>query len=176
MAQSLGLRKRASWWLGLLGLLIGVLLFLLFMKERRPKSASRETTTTGAEVRPHAGAEVIGAAGPACASHTSCAAEQLCTRGHCEPITARTTECRDAMIRFASGATELSSSAELAVERAARCLKANRTPQLAIEPSNDPNLSKQGNERLTETRRSNVRHALEQRGITSERLTEIGLP
>lgn len=114
-----------------------------------------------------------GAAPPACTTHASCAEATLCTRGRCEPITPATTECRDAMIRFARGATTLSSSAEVAVEGAARCLKANREPALSVEPSRDSSRSAEENEALTTARVDSVRHALEQRGVAPERARSI---
>lgn len=176
MAPSLGLRRRTSWWLALLALLTALLLFLALRVGRRPDSASREPTLTRAEIERKQGGETTGAAGPPCTSHVSCAEGALCTRGHCVSITPRTTECRDAMVRFARGTVELSSHADAAVELTARCLKANHTPALAIEPSSDPSRSAHDNEQLTQTRRAAVRRALEQRGITADRLTEIGLP
>ncbi|MBX3203545.1 MAG: hypothetical protein KF764_00690 [Labilithrix sp.] len=164
MAQRHGRRNRSLWWLGVLGLLAFVALFVLVRMSRRPESASRETTTTGAEV------PGTGAAGPACAEHTSCEGGALCTRGRCAPITERTTECRDVMVRFASGASELSSSAEVALERFARCRKAGRATTLAIEPSRDPSRSPRDNEALTDARVALVRRALEARGLAPDTL------
>jgi len=132
MTQSRGLRKKAGWWLATAVVLAGVALFVVLMKSRRPESASRETTTTRAELAADAGIVLPGAAGPACESHATCAKGALCTRGRCEVITSRTTECRDVMVRFPRGASELSSSAGDAVERAARCLSADRQPTFAL--------------------------------------------
>lgn len=165
----------ASWGLGVVAVLAVILLLLLFMKERRPDSASRETTTTRAEIAADSGVEVTGAVGPACARHANCSDSALCTRGRCVEITSATTECRDAMVRFARWATELSTSAENEVDRAARCMKANRDPTLAIEPSRDPTLPPERNAELTEARRSTVIRALEQRGVPRERLNAMGL-
>jgi outer membrane protein OmpA-like peptidoglycan-associated protein len=167
----LGLRRRASWWLGILAVFAGVLAFSLFMKWRRPPgSASRETTTTGAELESGGKSDLPGGAGPACESHAACAKGALCTRGRCAPITSRTTECRQVMVRFARGTSTLSSAAENEVERATRCFEANREPTVVIEPSSDPTGSREQNEALTKARVSTVRNAIEQRGVAPERL------
>ena len=175
MTQSRGLRKKAGWWLATAVVLAGVALFVVLMKSRRPESASRETTTTRAELAADAGIVLPGAAGPACESRATCAKGALCTRGRCEVITSRTTECRDVMVRFPRGASELSSSAGDAVERAARCLSADRQPTIAIEPSNDPSRSPGDNEALTKARVSAVKRALDQRGVAPERLEKTGV-
>jgi outer membrane protein OmpA-like peptidoglycan-associated protein len=174
--KSLGLRRRSAWWLGLLGLMGVLALFLSLRAGRRPEDvAGRETTITKAELARDQGVTVSGAAGAACSSHAGCADGALCTRAHCEPITLATTECRDARVRFARGVAELSSTADVTVERTARCLKANHTPLLAIEPSTDTRLSTEENDRLTDLRRSAVRRALEQRGVAADRLGAVGL-
>ena len=162
MAEHHDRRARSSWWLGVLGLLAFVALFVVTRAHRRPDTASRETTTTGAE------APGTGAAGPACEEHTSCGADELCTRGRCAPITALTTECRSVTVRFARGADELSSTAEVALERFARCRRAGRQPALSIEPSLDPARTADENDALTSTRHAVVRRALEARGLTDE--------
>jgi outer membrane protein OmpA-like peptidoglycan-associated protein len=119
--------------------------------------------------------ELTGAAGPACASHASCAEGALCTRGRCDPITAQTTECRDVLVRFARGTVALGSSAEDTVERLARCLKAERTPTVTIEASDDPSRSKEDNAAVTKTRFATVRQGLEQRGVPPDRIDAVRL-
>ncbi|MCW5832626.1 MAG: hypothetical protein KIS78_09475, partial [Labilithrix sp.] len=152
MAERHDRRARSLWWLGVLVLLALVALFVVVRADRRPDTASREATTTGAEVEPG-----TGAAGPACETHTGCGDDELCTRGRCEPITALTTECRSVTVRFARGAEELSSSAEVAIERLARCRRAGRQPALEVEPSLDPGRTTDENEALTAARRAVVR-------------------
>ena len=168
MTESRGLRSKAGWWLATLVVLAGVLAFALVRKDRRPDSATSEATTTAAEL----GGDAGGGAGAACETHATCAAGNLCTRGRCAPITAATTECREAKVRFARGTSALSSSAEAAIEGAARCFNAERAPRVLIEPSRDPTLDPDMNEALTEERVETVHRALDQRGVAREKLEE----
>lgn len=169
-------RLRASaWWMALVAGLVGVFAALAFLADRRPDAAPRETTTTRAEIAREAGVEVSGAAGAPCASHISCAEGALCTRGACAPITNATTECRHVMVRFARGTSVLSSVALGEVERAARCLAANREVALSIEPSSDVSRTSQENEALTVGRRAAVRAALDERGVSRDQLKALGL-
>jgi hypothetical protein len=113
-------------------------------------------------------APITGAAGAACTSHVGCALGDLCVRGHCAAITPQTTECRTANIRFARTTAELSSVAEMTVERAARCIKAGSSPTISYEESSDPLTTTEDNEALSRARRGNVRTALEKRGVPAE--------
>ena len=157
--------RRAPWLIGLFVVLGGVLLFSLYRAGTRRPMASHETTTTGAEMARDPDAPLIGAANAACTSHVSCKAAELCTRGRCEPISARTTECNDAMFRFARTSAELSTIAELTAERAARCTKAGHPPTITVEQSDDTFASAQTNTDLTNARMRNVQNALERRGL-----------
>lgn len=181
MAQTRGLRQ-AVLWAALFGLLVSLVAFLFVMEGRRSRAArrreaeeSRPTTLTSAEVQPESVAPNTGAAPPACTAHVDCARGALCTRGRCATITPRTTECREVMIRFASGAADLSSLAEVEVERTARCIEAGREPTVEIEPSTDSARSAGDNERVTNAREAAVRRALEQRAVSPERLRALRL-
>lgn len=174
MAEGRSRLRSSAWWIGLVLGLIGVFIILVFFAQRRPESASR-TTTTRAEIARDAGIMVMGAAGAPCASHISCAEGSLCTRDHCEPITTATTECRHVMVRFARGTPALSSFALADVERAARCLRADRNVALSVEPSSDVSRTSHENEDLTIARRAAVRDALDQRGVSREQLKALGL-
>jgi hypothetical protein len=167
--------RRAVLWIGVVGLAVGTMALAIVLLRPRPRAArAPETTITQGEM-PRASARPTGAAPPACTTHVDCAGGALCTRGRCEPITTATTECRDVLIRFARGARELSSSAEAAVEGAARCLEANRLPVLRIEPSRERDRSTEANDELTNARVSLVRRALEQRGVAPDRVPELRL-
>jgi outer membrane protein OmpA-like peptidoglycan-associated protein len=170
VAKRRGLRARVALWLGFFWLLAAVVLVIV-LEGRRREALRGEATTTGAELGRGSDAALTGAAGPACDGHASCAKGALCTRGRCEPITATTPECRDAIVRFARGTSEISSTAEAAIEGAARCFDADREPTVAVEPSRDPSRSARENDELTEARVVAVRRALEQRGVAPERLS-----
>ncbi|MBX3190893.1 MAG: OmpA family protein [Labilithrix sp.] len=159
-------KRGIVWLVGLVAVVAGVALIVLWMKARRPEGASRETTLTGADVERHAQAP----AGAACATHASCAEGSLCARGRCEPITEATPDCGSVEVRFAEGVADLSPSADVEIERAARCLKAHRDPRLAIEPSSDANISAGENDAITLARLSTVHRALQARGVPAERL------
>jgi hypothetical protein len=173
MEKRLDLRKKSAWWLGILVVICGVLLFLLARKHHRPSAASRETQTTGAEMERDLDAPVTGAAGATCTSHVGCAVEDLCIRGHCAAITPQSTECRSANFRFARTTAQLSAVAEMTVERAARCIKAGRSPTLSYEESRDPLATTEDNDALSRARRANVQSALEKRGVPTENLDKL---
>ena len=180
MAKARGLRQ-AVLWAALFGLLAGMVAFLVVMEGRRTSAArrreaeeSRPTTLTSAEVQPESVAPNTGAAPPACTTHVDCAGGALCTRGRCASITTRTTECRDVVIRFASGASELSSAAEVEVERAARCIHADRDPHVLIEPSTAADRSSDDNAKLTDARITAVWRAFEQRSVAPARVRPLG--
>lgn len=148
-----------------------VLVFALFRGIARPPETAQETTT-GAEMEATVDAPPD-TPNPMCTSHVGCEEKDLCTRGRCEPITSRTTECRSAMVRFARTTAELSSVAQMTVERAARCIKAGRSPTIVFEESRDAFASRQANSERTEARRQRIRDALEQRSVPREYLDEI---
>lgn len=154
-------------------LLTSLAVFVVHRALFRPPATTSEVTTTGASVDLGSGERVSGSAGPACTSHASCADTDLCIRGRCIPITPATTECRTAMIRFARGTAEISDVAEMTVERAARCIKAGRAPQVSIEESNDAFAGREANAEVTASRRRNVAASLEQRGIPREKIDAV---
>lgn len=165
--------RRRRWLIVLFSVLACVFVFTLHQMSKHPGPSTRETTTTGARMEPDPDAPLVGAANAACTSHASCSDKELCTRGRCEPITNRTPECRRAMVRFARGAADLSSTARMTVERAARCIRAGQSPTVAFEESRDALAPKQRNDELTQARRKAVRDALEQRAVPREYIDAI---
>ena len=168
-------RGRSAWWIALAAFLAGVFGILVFMAQRRPPDAPRETTLTRAETAREAGVEVSGGVGAPCGGHTSCSDGGLCVRAHCLGIGAATPECRHVMVRFARGTSALSTVGNDEVERAARCLKANRRVAVSIEPSSDMARTSTENAELTASRRTAVREGLERRGVTRDQLRAIDL-
>jgi outer membrane protein OmpA-like peptidoglycan-associated protein len=151
-------RRRSVGWLVPLAVLGLLALVVVRARSERPGHA----TTTGAEMPTPAEVMI------ACTDDGSCEGARLCMAGTCTAITASTTVCDDITVRFPTNVSTLTPANDPDVERLARCLKANRQPNIKI--ASDGADDRAGEDTLAKQRAASLEAALRERGVSAERI------
>ena len=108
-----------------------------------------------------------------CSSDLDCSAKQLCIRGACVDITANLAECGPIRVHFEFNAAELSDGDKQALERSARCLKADHDLHVTIEGNADERGTEEYNLALGDKRATAVASYLQSLGASDAQLKTV---
>jgi peptidoglycan-associated lipoprotein len=136
----------------------------------------QETKTAAVSPPPASPAPATAPAVPAatgCGSDLDCDAQQLCLRSRCVDISADLAECSGVRVHFAFNSAELDAAEKPAVERSARCLKADHALRVTIAGNADERGTEEYNIALGERRAATVKGYLESLGASEAQLETV---
>jgi peptidoglycan-associated lipoprotein len=110
---------------------------------------------------------------PQCNNDLDCGAAQLCIRGACVDITEGLAECSQVRVHFALNSSELDDEGHNALQRSARCLKADHALHVSIEGNADERGTEEYNLALGDRRATTVEHYLEALGASQNQLRTV---
>lgn len=108
-----------------------------------------------------------------CSGDVECRDRQLCLSAACVDIKPGLAECSEAQVHFSTDSADLSAADKVAVERMARCLKADQSMKLVIAGSADERGSAAHNSELSEKRAMAVARTLQQQGVSPKQLSVV---
>ena len=147
------------WWVWALAAVVGAgLLFMIF----RPHGDAPGGDATAAS--PTRGVAITSAGG--CTHDETCTTKELCIDGTCKAIDANLAECSAASVGFATSSTDIDPAQKVAIDRVARCLRADRTMTLNVEGSADQRGAAKMNDELADKRAHTVARELAARGVS----------
>jgi peptidoglycan-associated lipoprotein len=138
-----------------------------------PPATSSAAAPNQAATTPAASPQQTGAAPSTCTSDTQCANAQLCLNGRCTPITAGMGECAQVRVHFAFNEAVIRPEEVPAVQRMARCLKADRAMTLEIRGHADERGTDEYNLALGDQRARAVARYLENLGVGAKQLSTV---
>jgi peptidoglycan-associated lipoprotein len=134
------------------------------------------------EVKPQPMAETHPAAAPvaaaqppqkSCSLDSDCVAGQLCVNNQCVDITPELAECSEFRVHFAFNQWDVQSEDRPAVERMARCLRADRALHVTIEGNADERGTEEYNLHLGDKRANAVERLLANLGVSDAQLKTL---
>jgi peptidoglycan-associated lipoprotein len=108
-----------------------------------------------------------------CATDLDCGAKQLCINQHCVDITADLPECTNVRVHFPLDSDQIDSNDRPALDRSARCLKADRALHVTIEGNADERGTEEYNMALGDRRARSVQKYLEALGASDAQLKTV---
>jgi peptidoglycan-associated lipoprotein len=137
----------------------------------------QETKTAAATPAPApASAPAAPAATPApsgCNSDLDCGPQQLCIRDRCVDISAGLAECNQVRVHFAFNSADIDPADKPAVERSARCLKADHALHVTIEGNADERGTEEYNMALGDRRARAVQSYLKALGASEAQMATV---
>ena len=131
-----------------------------------------------AEATPPA-APAVAAATPAPAATNSCSRDldcgsgQLCLDGRCQDISSNLAACTSVKVHFGFNESDISSADRDSLERAARCLKADRDLHIAIGGNADERGTEEYNMALGDRRARAVASYLQSLGASQQQVATV---
>lgn len=113
------------------------------------------------------------APGTGCGGDGDCRDRQLCLSAACVDIKPGLADCAQVQVHFNTDSAEVGATDKAAVERMARCLKADQSMKLVIGGSTDERGSAAHNSELAEKRAMAVAHTLQQQGVSAQQLSVV---
>jgi peptidoglycan-associated lipoprotein len=101
------------------------------------KQETKATATTPSAAPPPQAASAPAPSTPSCTTDLDCGAKQLCIRNRCVDISAGLAECSHVRLHFPFNSAEIDPADKPALERSARCLKADQALHVTIEGNAD---------------------------------------
>jgi peptidoglycan-associated lipoprotein len=108
-----------------------------------------------------------------CSTDLDCNEKQLCIRGRCEDISAGLAECTHVRVHFPFNSSEMEPSETTALQRSARCLKADSSLHVTIDGNADERGTEEYNMALGDRRASTVAKYLESIGASEAQLKTV---
>jgi peptidoglycan-associated lipoprotein len=108
-----------------------------------------------------------------CSVDSDCGSKQLCIREQCVDVTADLAECAMMRVHFAFNSSEIDPADKTALERSARCLKADHALHVAIEGNADERGTEEYNLALGDRRATSVATWLESLGTSATQLKTV---
>ena len=110
---------------------------------------------------------------PSCSNDVDCKDGQLCVRGQCVDISSGLAECGQVRVGFTLDSDQLDASATQALQRSARCLKADHALHVTIEGNADERGTEEYNMALGDRRATAVERHLESLGASKKQLRTV---
>jgi len=108
-----------------------------------------------------------------CSVDSDCGSKQLCIRQQCIDVTADLAECAMMRVHFTFNSSEIDSADKTALERSARCLKADHALHVSIEGNADERGTEEYNLALGDRRATAVATWLESLGTSAGQLKTV---
>jgi peptidoglycan-associated lipoprotein len=108
-----------------------------------------------------------------CSSDLDCAERQLCIRNRCEDISSGLAECTHVRVHFPFNSADLDPAELTALQRSARCLKADSSLHVSIEGNADERGTEEYNLALGDRRATGVAKYLESLGASQAQLKTV---
>jgi peptidoglycan-associated lipoprotein len=108
-----------------------------------------------------------------CSNDIDCKDGQLCVRGSCVDINSDLAACTSVRVNFPLDSDQLDGAATDALQRSARCLKADRALHVTIEGNADERGTEEYNMALGDRRANAVEHYLESLGASRKQLRTV---
>ncbi len=112
-------------------------------------------------------------AAKSCSYDIDCGGQQLCIRNQCVDITPDLAECQASRVHFAYDSSEISTEDKQALDRTARCLKADQVMHVTIEGNADERGTEEYNLALGDRRATAVSKYLEMAGASEKQLKTV---
>ena len=138
----------------------------------KPEEKKDEKPNTAANAAP-AAQPTASAKTNTCSTDLDCTDKQLCIRGRCEDISAGLAECSHVRIHFPLNSSEMDPAETPALQRSARCLKADSTLHVTIEGNADERGTEEYNLALGDRRATTVAKYLESLGSSQAQLKTV---
>lgn len=151
---------------------IAALLVVGCAHQKEAKKDQPMASNTAGAVTPPAPAPASTAAAT-CSSDLECGAKQLCIRQHCVDVTADLAECSMLRVHFALNSAEIDPNDKSALERSARCLKADHALHVTIEGNADERGTEEYNLALGDRRATAVAKWIESLGASPGQLKTV---
>ena len=139
----------------------------------KPEEKKDEKPTTSNGASPATSREATAKASNSCSGDLDCGEKQLCIRGRCEDISAGLAECTHVRIHFPFNSSEMDPAETSALQRSARCLKADATLHVTIEGNADERGTEEYNLALGDRRATTVAKYLESLGASEAQLKTV---
>ena len=108
-----------------------------------------------------------------CASDLDCGAKQLCINNRCVDITPDLAECTNVRVHFPFNSDEIDSADKPALDRSARCLKADHSLHVTIEGNADERGTEEYNMALGDRRARSVAGYLQSLGASQAQVATV---
>jgi peptidoglycan-associated lipoprotein len=111
--------------------------------------------------------------GAACTADEQCTEKQLCVRSHCADITKDMAECEVVRVHFEFDKAELLDQEYSLLDRATRCVKADRGVHFLITGNADDRGTEEYNLALGDRRATEVAKYMERLGVSKDQLSTV---
>ena len=135
--------------------------------------AKAETTTTPAAAAPAVASTQPAAPTNSCSRDVECAAGQICVDGRCADISSNLSACTSVRVHFAFNQSDIDSADRDGLERAARCMKADRALHIAVAGNADERGTEEYNMALGDRRAHAVQDYLRSLGASDEQMQTV---
>jgi peptidoglycan-associated lipoprotein len=149
------------------------LLALVVGCAHKPETKNEAKNTAEPAAAPAAGTQSASSADKVCSVDLDCNDKQLCIRGRCTDISAGLAECSHVRIHFPFNSSELDGQETAALQRSARCLKADHGLHVTIEGNADERGTEEYNMALGDRRATTVAKYMESLGASEAQLKTV---
>jgi peptidoglycan-associated lipoprotein len=146
---------------------------LLLACAHKPETKSETKSTPAATVASTQQPVQTASNSGTCSSDLDCAERQLCIRNRCEDISSGLAECTHVRVHFPFNSADLDPAELTALQRSARCLKADSSLHVSIEGNADERGTEEYNLALGDRRASGVAKYLESLGASEAQLKTV---
>jgi len=108
-----------------------------------------------------------------CSRDLDCADGQICLDGHCADISSNLAACTSVRVHFAFNQSDIDSADRDGLERAARCMKADRALHIAVAGNADERGTEEYNMALGDRRARAVASYLQSLGASQQQLATV---
>jgi peptidoglycan-associated lipoprotein len=147
------------------------LIALFGCAHQKPEAKSQAAAAPAQSVAPVAAATPGGSA--TCARDLDCASGQICLDGRCADIASNLAACTSVRVHFDFNQSDIASADRDGLERAARCLKADRDLSIAIAGNADERGTEEYNLALGDRRSHAVADYLRSLGASDAQLKTV---
>jgi peptidoglycan-associated lipoprotein len=108
-----------------------------------------------------------------CSRDLDCASGQICLDGHCADIASNLSACTSVKVHFAFNSSDIDSADRDGLERAARCMKADRALNISVAGNADERGTEEYNLALGDRRAHAVQDYLRSLGASEQQMRTV---
>ena len=148
-------------------------LIAIFGCAHQKPEAKAQSSTTASSTAPEQAAATPSSSTNSCSRDVDCGNGQLCVDGRCADIASNLALCTSVRVHFDFNASDISSADRDGLERAARCLKADRELHIAIAGNADERGTEEYNMALGDRRAHAVADYLRSLGASDQQMNTV---